>query len=501
LLAEFEQVPDGASIQNAVLQTFADIAEQARQKTGVAKPADFDRQIAEHLETYWTFVELRDGYEAGYKALQNLAAGLKNTRHFRQIRNGAGEAGRKCSLDGEHNALFYRNNSAGKPPPFIQELNRAVEINSPRLRPNEGLSAASLVKRYYQPATGAPEFLSTAAIALMQWIDAAQKKPVGRQAWDALRDSIPVDDWDAQLLFNENLSASYFNKNGFVDYRDKLPDLQGQLAILDKLPLPKSSYYGLLVYDGDKMGKHLSGEYLPDKNQLREFQENLSRKLAAFAKHAKEKILIHPHGKTIYAGGDDFLGLVNLASAFPMLERLRQEFDERVNQAFQLKKSLTFSAGLVIAHYKTPLHIALTNARDLLDNTAKSEQKCGRDAFALRILKHSGESHECGFKWEIGKPDSPLTALQTVIAQLKENFSANFIQGLNQEMRLLHQEPVRTAVIEGEIKRLVGRSVKKPGLEHEKESLIDRVKQLNSGTTENFLEALNVCKFMQREIG
>jgi DUF1009 family protein len=74
-------------------------------------------------------------------------------------------------------------------------------------------------------------------------------------------------------------------------------------------------------------------------------------------------------------------------------------------------------------------------------------------------------------------------------------------------MRLLHQETVDTLVITGEINRLVKRSAQKDDLDKEKVALVEILKSHNDRSdatdrgVENFLEALNICKFMHREIG
>jgi CRISPR-associated protein Cmr2 len=343
----------------------------------------------------------------------------------------------------------------------------------------------------------------------MKYLEEIKSTESGKDLMDFLKKTFVKEEDYNQLYYQENLTERYFDKNGLSDKKGSIPEIKDKLDKLNHFK--KTKYYALLKYDGDKMGEHLSGVSLPKEKEanLRLFHETLSKQLAAFAKYAREEILISPHGKTVYAGGDDFLGFVNLHSVFSIAEKLRIKFNERINeplkQEFKLEKPLTFSAGIVIAHYKTPLHIVLHNATNLLDEVAK--KKLDRDAFAIRLLKHSGESHECGFKWELKEQNMPLKNLQWIVEQLKENFSTNFIQVLNQEMRLLHQETVDTLVITGEINRLVKRSAQKDDLDKEKVALVEILKSLNDRSdatdrgVENFLEALNICKFMHREIG
>jgi len=68
------------------------------------------------------------------------------------------------------------------------------------------------------------------------------------------------------------------------------------------------------------------------KGNLKEFHKKLSEKLLDFGKWATD-YLTAPLGKTVYAGGDDFLGFVNLKHLFSVMKELRSKFDEIVNCA------------------------------------------------------------------------------------------------------------------------------------------------------------------------
>jgi hypothetical protein len=90
-------------------------------------------------------------------------------------------------------------------------------------------------------------------------------------------------------------------------------------------------------------------------------------------------------GRTVYAGGDDFLGFVNLNSLLTVIEDLRKLFNELVNlplKQFKNKygETISFSAGICVAHYKEPLSIVLQQAR-LAQKIAKSKIK-DKDSFS-----------------------------------------------------------------------------------------------------------------------
>ena len=111
-----------------------------------------------------------------------------------------------------------------------------------------------------------------------------------------------------------------------------------------------NKYYALVQFDIDDMGKHLSSA------KDIEAQRELSQKLGEFAQEAK-KIVSKEY--TIYSGGDDFLGFVELDKLFDTIKKIKE---------FKLP-NITFSTSIVIAHEKAPLHKVLDYSRDLLATT------------------------------------------------------------------------------------------------------------------------------------
>ena len=120
---------------------------------------------------------------------------------------------------------------------------------------------------------------------------------------------------------------------------------------------PPKPYYALLSFDGDKMGATWAGdtEYIPAEVDLMAFQQELAKQLARFAQNAST-FLNESRGETVYAGGDDFTGFVSIDHLFEVLYHLRELYRTEVNnpigQKYGLKKELSFSAGICIAHYK-----------------------------------------------------------------------------------------------------------------------------------------------------
>ncbi len=507
-LATFQEI--GECVESRVRTAFESIAGNLLQQQGLRKPTGFDDQIENHLDIHWAFYPIQSSYAEAYREIEKLVGAIKNLRTFKQLNGGKGEVGRKCSLDGERNALFYRR---GQSPAFLQP--DAIPLS--KLNPNEALSAVSFVKRYYPTKE---KFASTTTVALMDYLAQLEKQaksfPKVKLALDKLKKLFgekSLIDLETGIFYEDNLTAKYFDEHDLKEYKKDIPQIRECVTTLDKFA-KKSKYYAVLEFDGDNMGKWLAGEFLQDKTQLQKFHLALSQRLGYFAKIAAQK-LVYPCGQTVYAGGDDFLGLVNLNYLFEALQSLRQTFDCLVNQSvkrFGCTEELTFSAGILIAHYKEPLHIVLQEARRL-EKVAKDEG--GRNAFAIGVMKRSGESHQICYKWQEDK-EWNVEGIRFIIEQLQENFSDTFIRSLNLELLALVEEDDRDdhrdikddKRLSPEMNRLITRSVRKEeGKSQVVEPLSDNLlalwnsgKQSSHDKLKNFLDTLNIANFLATRV-
>ncbi len=333
-------------------------------------------------------------------------------------------------------------------------------------------------------------------------------------------------DWnnqfDYQMLYEESLN------------KDNIPNTQ-QLNLLKALHKElkkrlKTRYYAVVVFDGDEMGKWLSGENNLTTDNLEDFHKVLSRTLHEFAKEVRIYLSRSKgNGQVVYAGGDDFLGFVNIHYLFEVMKHLRTRFNDIVNTAIsgfkKPDKHITFSAGIVIAHYKMPFSEVLKKARDV-EKLAKKEG--GRNAFGIAVMKHSGEIQQAIYKWDADK-DSPQgcsnwEALEQICLSIdRENgdFSNTFIQNLTTEIAGIAgidmQDFLSETLVEGlpaviplEIKRLVSRSY-----EEGKKKDNKKIERLSSTVTRlwehypedinyrprNFIHALHIADFITRKIG
>ncbi len=455
----------------------------------------FHEQTNQLLECYWA-VEPYDGdndYDRAYRTIESRLGAVKNVRVFEQIGAsfGADESSRKDALTGERDALVFGYKKGAKTKEFPAttdvDLPRRLVDQGPLVGPNEGLSAVSAVKRLRQFDLG-KEYFSTADVALLG-LDAELKDQKDYSVSDFLTVVNPGQSGgDGQLAFAENLTDEYFEKQGLFDKGFRLDNMRAEHLKLHQAikrhGLRQSPYYAVLSFDGDNVGQWLSGSKLdtPKGETLRDFHTFIGERLAVFAETARQIVDNEANGLTVYAGGDDYLGLLTLDAAFDVLQRLRQAFKREVSEAiqndsrFSVTEEFTFSAGLVIAHYKRPLgdtvqlaHEAEKTAKNTVRGIDAKGAAIQRDALCIRVVKRSGEQQEVVLPWGRVEPRTDgtsgygsLHALQNLVAGLQQynsrtwlTESARTVSALFGKGQISHEH---LEMLEAELMRLLDRS-------------------------------------------
>ena len=520
----------GKIIEKAIQEKFIEIGQNTIEGKKGNKGV-FTVQLKRHLDIHWVGAPIETSYEESYKQLEKDLGAIKNLRTFDQLNSGKGEQGRKCSLDGMNNAIFYRstNPKTKQGMPALMYLNEEPElVNEFILNPGEALSAVSYVKRKYNTQGS---FSSVAEIALKEAIiqlknDSCLKdlKTLcsGTSSFIQLclkkGEELKIEEgevinnhFDYQMVFPENITEKEFpNETQRRVARKISKKLEQDLA--DK-------HYGLIMFDGDKIGKWLSGHFCSlEAGGLEQFHKEFSRLLSQYAKEAR--LVLANKGEVIYAGGDDFMGMVNLHHLFDVMSELRKKFDILVNQKIGKKKDaappFTFSAGIVIAHYKIPLSEVLKKAR-YLEKKAKKQGE--RNAFSVAVLKHSGDVQEATFKWD-ANPAEPSNAsnwnhLFEIFEGLrKRHFSSAFIQNISATIVMLSGslesdlEDIDPIQLKPEFKRIIDRAfLPSSGIDRKKEverlthtlySLIENSR--NPKRLQNFVHGLHIVDFLNRRL-
>ncbi len=561
----------GKELEDSVKKEFKKIAEKClepylKNQTKPKNFDNFDKQIEQFLQIFWVAKEIKDeNYQENYDQIESLLGSVKNLRKFEQL----AEVGRKCSLCGERNVLFYKGfddknikKNGEEKSPYIQSdaINiEEIEENKYKFTDKEGLCAVCFTKRMYNPST--TEIALKHPISEAEQIDKKEEEEnISSELENIERQSFPStaeialkytmteikseieDDKELdkmlklnyQLAYEDNLTTDFFEKNNIP--KKKLSSYQNINRNLKKRCKDKklhlSKYYAMIMFDGDSMGKWLSGEYLGGESKLANFHNDFSEFLGKYANWAKE-YLDGDRGRAIYAGGDDFLGFINLYYLFDVLKELREKFKELVNDKLKDQyilsdnykdKEITFSAGIVIAHYKTPLS-------EVLNWTRKMEQKAKniddtKNRFSIAVLKRSGEINKSCYHWYYEKNDDDsknknddkeyefiLNCMKDIVYLLKtKKLSNTFIKVLNREFEKLMDKDFKIELsddlLESEIKRLFNRSIT---TNLKKESYLIREKLGNTrtfligdllierGDFQNFLHFLNIADFIARE--
>lgn len=480
-------------IEKRAKYSYKDIAGKTFNKAfpGESAPIGFYEQIEDFLDINWAMLDYDDvSYDEIYNELDKLMGAIKNTRIYKQIQYSdnqlnagksitqLGETGKKCTICGERNSLF-----------FGKQIKNDVFISR-----NEALCAVCFVKRYYEreKTTGFP---STAEISLMNvLVNVLKNKNIYHELNNKYNAGFMAD-----LLYEENINIDYIKENNMIrgslsqgeekSLIKDLEDVRKQIKDeVEKAGLKLSKYYGVISFDGDDMGKWLSGDRI-DKSKilLKDFHKELSKLLGEFAKKARDTIK-GPKGRIIYAGGEDFLGYINCQYIFHVMKELRILFDNFVNQPLKEyysddKFNLSFSAGISISHYKTPLSNVIKNAM-LMEKKAKEIED--KDAFVIALYKRSGEILETNYKWrnDYDKRECEIIDdIENIVGSLKKGyFSSNFIYGLGKIIDMMSEEydgstkknkDIVNSIINTEIRRLIKRSADKERIkENEDESKI-----------------------------
>ena len=495
----------GNELKSGVEQFFCDWVDKSWES--FEKPENYEFQKKNYLSITWVAVEYdpeKDDYFEKYKMVESLLGGAKNIRDFKQLPDS--ETGRKCSVCGARNALIF----AGKKPRDAQKDSVLLEKKDHKyylMNDNEGLCAVCAAKRFDK---NAESYKSTSDIALLYTLERLKEKD-GK-----------ITDYDPQYLVMMKENDDPLSFEHLTDELKRQTKELSKKIKNEKIPL--TPYYALVAFDGDSMGKTLGGGKLKDLKCLRKFQEKLTQALGAFAvKVNKEGISEYNEGRVVYAGGEDFFGFVNLHYLFPVMTRLRKMFDDEVHNTLKEYlaegEKLSFSAGITIAHVKTPLSVVIGKTREM-EKKAKNRSS-EKDAFAIAVMKHSGEINCIEMPWGNKEGRFYMDDMQYLIDSMtKGELSNTFYQVLQKEFLPIVDE--NKAIIERdnkmfrdmllcELKRTLPRALSKEGKSRVDELCAKTEDLINACTTVdpsgnrlniiNFFHIFHVIDFIARETG
>lgn len=361
---------------------------------------------------------------------ERLLGARKSLRNY--IENNFYESeGEKCHLCGEFEVLLLNQKDNKKawnslPRDIVKEGERLCGVClTKRLLPQKIKEKLNLSDEIKFPSTS-----EIASIGEKRRLDKEVKenfsKILKNKNWKLLETASvpklkgdPLFYIDGQWLMKESYRVEYFKREFDFDVNES--DFKDILDFIEENKISPSSYYAILMMDGDNISKWLKGEFNPRieevlngkvKDILRglndtalneilcskhpvsaSIHQNFSRRLMNFALEEIRKIVEEDYyGKLIYAGGDDVLAFLPIEDILECSYRIQEKFKEI------LSPKASMSAGIVIVHHKYPLYLALEELRDA-EKMAK--EKFEKDAFCIKLIRHSGEIREAGGKWHL----------------------------------------------------------------------------------------------------
>lgn len=414
-------------------------------------------------------------YPGLYDLLERSLAAAKSVRQFPQWR----QEGYRCSLTAEAEWLTTDRAqlawSPGQRKTNGTLWTRVAKARPSWVRPGEHLGALATLKRLWPTlftewvgqATGLDMqrfMVSSHTLALSTSLDRWLRNPVGldsdaarriresKAERSALPGRIVGENYGVEALEVAARIPAYLEATSVDDAEEYGRRVRHVRSLLGERP---ETYYGLLLFDGDRMGKWLSGELAPTYAQLMHpvirqhvqthfggqpelsaylqarrspspaFHAALSAALNTFAVEMAQPVVEKAFkGKLLYAGGDDVMALSTSDDLPDMLRLLRAAYSGALKNGGDLARALedariaglggghallqrgrllrlmgdraTASAGAVIAHQMAPLGAVL---RELRAAEARAKSEGGRDAFSISLVKRSGGEQHLTARW------------------------------------------------------------------------------------------------------
>ncbi len=386
----------------AAAQTrFLEISDEVKHELkDIIDPARWENQMDDVIEFYSAWCVLDGGgYKASRARLRILMDGRKACRNFLPA-NGEAEIP-KSSLDGARESVFSSEKARNKIP-------RGIQFRL-RLSRGEQLDAIGFTKRLgFGPRT----YPSVSRIAVDPWIRGLAKSSTLGEEMEGMRKICEeLHDFEALSKIKTTMYRQYlpFPYEGSVLYPNRhkqfLEEAQGHPLVDKKLgelrPILKKvnkvigeadPYTAVIVADGDRMGKLISGISEMERHKA------FSKKLAEFASRAKT-VVEKKQGCLVYSGGDDVLALVPVDTCLECAHDLQVVFRNLLNEFDCQDKSPTLSVGIALGHCLEPLEDLLNYGRQA-EHSAKRPDHNG---LAIHVHTRGGAPIRIRGRW-----DSPM---------------------------------------------------------------------------------------------
>ncbi len=417
---------------------------------GPGKVIEDLRKLSDALDAPKYFHENLGRWAANSELLGKVASAHKCVRHvpnYTPHPDKQGNHAHKCYVFGSYEQIGpadFKTASA-----FWEEQAANFDF---RFSSNEHLSAPALVKRfaydayfeklyfnhdgYRPPIERIPD---TSTLAASIWLCSAKFDPIAEKS--------KLREWNGHWLHWSGNFEQFFKRYTKERYsKGKQPsdsDHDKVMRIYERIKEAKvtaekagkgkpPTYYGIILMDGDDMGKWLTGKigpciiesYHPDArarvqeaankdkeimNIAKSFaplsparQAAISEALTNFAVRSVPQIVEKHSGFLVYSGGDDVLALLPAESVIKCAIELRKAFsgDENgfCNGKLAMGRLGTLSAGVAVVHHKEHLAFALKTARA----AEKIAKISGKNCMALSVVTGSG-ANTVSINWDFAE--------------------------------------------------------------------------------------------------
>ncbi len=385
---------------------------------------------------------------------------------------------------------FWRN--------FRQAYIKNKKVSQSDFDEEEWLSAMGIIKRLF------PRYLanvynlgfkdkllnypSTTYFAVRPWLDSIKGRELEQEEKDLLKryaTTVINSVWfpyemnqpkEGEEFFGLASDAYFVESMDNLEFKDEKAksELVLMLKKIHKKFKHPGTFYAILLMDGDSLGKLFSSAEKP---------KELSGKLAEFASQVPRTVMRYD-GKLIYAGGDDVLAILSITKVLECAKEIQENYQEKMG------KDATISAGIVMAHHKLPLRIALQEAHHQLDDVAKDGN--GRSSFAISVLFPSTTKHQWVSTWEDENGKDVLVRLRNLDAGLTDkNFSNSFFYktlGILEKLGYEGKEDILPELLTAEY--YATRDEKRSGKLKERDMILELCREL-----------IDLCKVRKRNPG
>ncbi|WP_434302010.1 type III-B CRISPR-associated protein Cas10/Cmr2 [Clostridium botulinum] len=506
----------GKELEKYIRRSYIDMLMKGNIKTSLEKYKDqIERQLDSSLDIYWVEYDLEESFDLNdshkyaqvYYEVYKYFEAVKNVKKFNNIC----EEGKKCSICGSRNAIVVNSNKKKEPfgiqkiykyQDFVEdslfkliEILKNEDINLSldeikkvkenacnnhleskdidiKLKENEMLCGVCLLKRIYE----GEKIPSLAQITLSSWIENEKKYGKYNEYKEAINKLNKKDSSfdEYECMYKENWDKIL--KNLEIDNKDEL-----KKELIEKLSnknLPK--YYCMYRMDIDNLGEWMSGKYKTSDKKLYEYQIDLSQRIYKFFNKLKENYF-QGNSKSIlvYVGGDDLLALIPVDEIFKLEQNVRACFEEEVQVGEY--KNITYSKGIFVAHYKTPLgEITRVSKEELEKVKEKFREKVNdfdkeKNATVISIMTEGYSNRNVYFKNNLNGEQTVEFIFEELVNYFNKDGSTYFHEQLQSEFWNLdrnidkgYQRDILINMFEVEQKRLMKRSILKDSIAEEK---------------------------------